>query len=140
MSKILVTGGTGYIGSHTVVELQQNGYSVLIVDDLSNSSIEVLDKIAMITGKKPDFEQFDLANAELTADFFRRNPDIEGIIHFAAFKAVGESMEKPLDYYRNNLLSLINLLEGMKTHKFTNIVFSSSCTVYGQPDALPVTE
>jgi UDP-glucose 4-epimerase len=140
MKKILVTGGTGFIGSHTVVELQDNGYNVIIVDDLSNSSIEVLDKIALITGIKPLFEQFDLADSALTADFFRRNTDIDGIIHFAAFKAVGESMEKPLDYYRNNLLSLINLLEGMKVNKIANMVFSSSCTVYGQPDVLPVTE
>jgi len=140
MKRILVTGGTGFIGSHTVVELLQNGYNVIIVDNLSNSSIEVVDKITMITDKKPEFENFDLADAELTADFFKRYQDIDGIIHFAAFKAVGESMEKPLDYYRNNLLSLINLLEGMKMHHITNMVFSSSCTVYGQPDALPVTE
>lgn len=140
MGKILVTGGVGYIGSHTVVELQQSGFQVIIVDDLSNSMIEVLDNIAAITGTKPEFEQFDLADSSLTADFFSRHPDISGIIHFAAYKAVGESMEKPLDYYRNNLLSLINLLEGMKTHRIGNIVFSSSCTVYGQPDELPVTE
>jgi len=138
--KILVTGGTGYIGSHTVVELQQHGYSVVIVDDLSNSSIHVLDKIEKITGIKPDFEQFDLADNLLTAGFFQRHSDITGIIHFAAFKAVGESMEKPLDYYHNNLNSLINLLAGMKTCGIPNMVFSSSCTVYGQPDELPVTE
>jgi UDP-glucose 4-epimerase len=140
MKKILVTGGTGFIGSHTVVELQASGYNVIIVDNLSNSTIDVLDKIAAISGLKPAFEQFDLADQKLTADFFRKNSDIEGIIHFAAFKAVGESMLKPLDYYRNNLLSLINLLEGMKIHTIPNIVFSSSCTVYGQPDILPVTE
>jgi UDP-glucose 4-epimerase len=140
MKKILVTGGTGFIGSHTVVELQHNGYNVIIVDNLSNSTIDVLDNIAAISGIKPFFEQFDLADQALTADFFRRNTDIDGIIHFAAFKAVGESMAKPLDYYRNNLQSLINLLEGMKTHNIPNIVFSSSCTVYGQPDQLPVTE
>ncbi len=140
MKKILVTGGTGFIGSHTVVELQQHGYNVIIVDNLSNSSVEVLDKIEKISGVKPVFEQFDLAEQSLTADFFERHSDIDGIIHFAAFKAVGESMEKPLNYYRNNLLSLINLLEGMKTHGISNIVFSSSCTVYGQPDQLPVTE
>lgn len=138
--KILVTGGTGFIGSHTVVELQQNGFDVIIVDNLSNSSIDVLDNIAKITGIMPAFEQFDLADAALTAGFFRRNIQIDGIIHFAAFKAVGESMAKPLDYYRNNLQSLINLLEGMKTNGITNMVFSSSCTVYGQPDVLPVTE
>jgi len=140
MKKILVTGGTGFIGSHTVVELQQNGYQVVIVDNLSNSTIEVLDNIAAITGIKPDFHKFDLADQDSTAAFFSKNPDIDGIIHFAAYKAVGESMAKPLDYYRNNLQSLINLLEGMKTHSIKNIVFSSSCTVYGQPDELPVTE
>ncbi|PKP46883.1 MAG: UDP-glucose 4-epimerase GalE [Bacteroidetes bacterium HGW-Bacteroidetes-11] len=138
--KILVTGGTGFIGSHTVVELQLSGFDVIIVDNLSNSSIDVLDNIATITGIMPGFEQFDLADALLTADFFRRTPTIHGIIHFAAFKAVGESMQKPLDYYRNNLQSLINLLEGMKTNGISNMVFSSSCTVYGQPDELPVTE
>lgn len=138
--KILVTGGAGYIGSHTVVELQQHGYEVVIVDDLSNSSVQVLENIAKITGVQPGFEQFNLADQALTADFFSRYPDISGIIHFAAFKAVGESMQKPLDYYRNNLLSLINILEGMKTTGIQNIVFSSSCTVYGQPDELPVTE
>jgi UDP-glucose 4-epimerase len=140
MKKILVTGGTGFIGSHTVVELQQNGYQVIIVDNLSNSTIEVLDNIAAITGIKPDFHKFDLADQGSTAAFFSKNSDIDGIIHFAAYKAVGESMAKPLDYYRNNLQSLINLLEGMKTHSIKNIVFSSSCTVYGQPDELPVTE
>lgn len=140
MNKILVTGGAGYIGSHTVVELQQNGFEVIIVDNLSNSLIEVLDNIHSITGIKPHFEQFDLADPRLTADFFTRHTDLSGIIHFAAYKAVGESMEKPLDYYRNNLMSLINLLEGMKLHGINNIVFSSSCTVYGQPDELPVTE
>jgi len=137
---ILVTGGAGYIGSHTVVELQQHGYEVIIVDNLSNSSIHVLENIAKITGIKPGFEQFDLADEVLTAGFFQRHTDIAGIIHFAAFKAVGESMLKPLDYYRNNLLSLINILEGMKTTGIPDIVFSSSCTVYGQPDELPVTE
>lgn len=138
--KILVTGGTGYIGSHTVVELQQHGYDVVIVDNLSNSTIEVLDKIEKITGIRPGFGQFDLTDEVLTADFFQLQPDIKGIIHFAAFKAVGESMQKPLDYYRNNIMSLINLLEGMKDIGIPNIVFSSSCTVYGQPDELPVTE
>lgn len=140
MKKILVTGGAGYIGSHTVVELQQSGFEVIIVDNLSNSEREVLDNIEAITGIKPVFEQFDLADERLTADFFSRYPDLSGIIHFAAFKAVGESMEKPLAYYRNNLMSLINLLDSMKLHGISNIVFSSSCTVYGQPDELPVTE
>jgi len=138
--KILVTGGTGFIGSHTVVELQQSGYEVIIVDNLSNSTLDVLENIAKITGIRPAFEQFDLADASLTADFFRRNVRIEGIIHFAAFKAVSESMANPLSYYRNNLQSLINILEGMKTAGISNLVFSSSCTVYGQPDELPVTE
>lgn len=141
MSKqILVTGGTGYIGSHTVVELQNKGFEVIIVDDLSNSSIEVLDAIEKITGRRPAFEQFNLTDREKTEDFFRRNTGIEAIIHFAAFKAVGESVEKPLEYYRNNLVSLMNLLENMKAHQVPNMVFSSSCTVYGQPDQLPVTE
>ncbi len=138
--KILVTGGAGYIGSHTVVELQQHGYDVVIVDNLSNSSIEVLDNIAAITGVKPAFEQFDLSDESLTADFFNRHSDLDGIIHFAAYKAVGESMEKPLEYYRNNVKSLLNMIDGMKTHGIENLVFSSSCTVYGQPDELPVTE
>jgi len=140
MKKILVTGGTGFIGSHTVVELQQNGYEVVIADNLSNSTIEVLDNIAGISGIKPAFEQIDLSDQATTADFFNRNEGIQGIIHFAAYKAVGESMEKPVEYYRNNLVSLINLLDSMKTHHIRDIVFSSSCTVYGQPDELPVTE
>lgn len=138
--KVLVTGGTGFIGSHTVVELQNAGFDVIIVDDLSNSKIEVLDNIEKITNIRPEFEKFDLSDAKLTDDFFSRNKDIEAIIHFAAFKAVGESVEKPLDYYRNNLNSLINLLNCMKKYDVNNIVFSSSCTVYGQPDVLPVTE
>jgi UDP-glucose 4-epimerase len=140
MKKILVTGGTGFIGSHTVVELLEKKYEVIIVDDLSNSSIEVLDNIGRIAGIKPAFEQFDLSDPAKTADFFHRNKSIDGIIHFAAFKAVGESMEKPLEYYRNNVGSLLNILEGMKMEGIKNLVFSSSCTVYGQPDELPVTE
>lgn len=140
MKKILVTGGTGFIGSHTVVELQQHGYDVIVVDNLSNSSVEVLDRIAEITGTRPAFEQFDLADRALTARFFRDHHDLSGIIHFAAYKAAGESMEKPLEYYRNNTGSLINVLEGMRDHGIRDIVFSSSCTVYGQPDQLPVTE
>lgn len=138
--KILVTGGTGYIGSHTVVELQQKGYEVIIVDNLSNSYISVVDQIEKITGIRPGFELLDLRDKERTLSFFQRNPDITGVIHFAALKAVGESVEKPLDYYHNNILSLINLLEGMKGCNINNFVFSSSCTVYGQPDELPVTE
>ena len=137
---IMVTGGTGYIGSHTVVELQQSGFDVVIADDLSNSGIEVLDNIEKITGIRPSFEQFDLADRDKTADFFARNNGIQAIIHFAAFKAVGESVQKPLAYYRNNLVSLMNLLENQIRYKIGNIVFSSSCTVYGQPDVLPVTE
>lgn len=138
--KILVTGGTGYIGSHTVVELQKNGYQVVIVDNLSNSYANVVDQIEKISGIRPDFEEFDLTNETLTLDFFKRYADLDGVIHFAAYKAVGESVAEPLKYYHNNLQSLINILKGMKANKIRNIVFSSSCTVYGQPDELPVTE
>jgi UDP-glucose 4-epimerase len=138
--KILVTGGVGYIGSHTVVELQKKGYEVIIVDNLSNSNIKVLDAIAEISGIKPTFEQFDLADENLTDDFFKRHSDIKGVIHFAAFKAVGESVDHPLIYYRNNLFSLVNILQAMKDNRIMNLVFSSSCTVYGQPETLPVTE
>jgi UDP-glucose 4-epimerase len=140
MKKILVTGGTGFIGSHTVVELQQEGFEVIIVDNLSNSSIDVLDNITLITGIRPAFEEFDLSDRTKTADFFSRNTDIDGIIHFAAFKAVGESMQKPVEYYQNNVGSLLNILENMKANGIRDMVFSSSCTVYGQPDELPVTE
>jgi len=138
--KVLVTGGTGYIGSHTVVELQARGYEVIIVDNLSNSSIDVLDNIARISGIKPLFEQFDLTDSKRTAEFFSRHKDISAIIHFAAFKAVGESVEFPLKYYRNNVLSLINILQGMIDHHIRDMVFSSSCTVYGQPEVLPARE
>jgi UDP-glucose 4-epimerase len=138
--KIFVTGGTGYIGSHTVVELQQKGYDVIIADNLSNSSLKVLDAISEITGKQPAFEKIDLCDPYLTQDFFKRHNDIAAVIHFAAFKAVGESVENPLMYYKNNLFSLINVLQGMKENNIKNLVFSSSCTVYGQPDKLPVTE
>lgn len=138
--KILVTGGAGYIGSHTVVELQNAGYEVVVVDDLSNSQAEVIDNIAKITGVKPKFEKFNLSDSESTERFFAENKGIEAIIHFAAFKAVGESVQKPLEYYQNNLMSLVNLLQGMKKHGVNHMVFSSSCTVYGQPDILPVTE
>ena len=140
MSKILVTGGTGYIGSHTVVELINNGFEVVIADNLSNSKIDALDGIEKITGIRPDFEQIDLRNKRKTSFLFKKHPDIEAIIHFAAYKAVGESVERPLKYYRNNLLSLINLLELMRQNSIPNMVFSSSCTVYGQPEKLPVTE
>ncbi len=138
--KILVTGGTGYIGSHTVVELQNKGFEVLIVDNLSNSSAEIVDNIEKITGTRPVLEVFDLVDREKTADFFQRNNDIAGVIHFAAYKAVGESVEKPLMYYRNNLVSLMNILESIRDNNIQNLVFSSSCTVYGQPDELPVSE
>ena len=138
--KILVTGGTGYIGSHTVVELQNAGFEVVIVDNLSNSHENVLDNIREITGIKPRFYRIDLTDVAFTADFFAKEKDIAGVIHFAALKAVGESMEKPVLYYKNNISSLLNVLEGMQTSGIDNLVFSSSCTVYGQPDKLPVTE
>lgn len=140
MSKILVTGGTGYIGSHTVVELIGKGYEVIIVDNLSNSQIDVIDNIKAITGVKPAFELIDLADREKTLQFFRNHQDISAIIHFAAAKAVGESVEKPLMYYRNNLFALINIMDGMEESGISNLVFSSSCTVYGEPDTLPVSE
>src|SRR5690606_14249218 len=139
MSKILVTGGTGYIGSHTVVELQQAGYTPVIVDNLSNSNVQVLDQIEKITGQKPEFYQFDLCDETRVREFVARHPDISGIIHFAAYKVVGESVQQPLKYYHNNFFSLINLLN-VYAGKPINFVFSSSCTVYGQPDQLPVTE
>lgn len=138
--KILVTGGTGYIGSHSTVELQNAGYEVVIIDNLSNSNIEVLDGIERITGVRPTFVQADCTDIEALRKLFEENPGIKGIIHFAASKAVGESVQKPLLYYRNNLLSLINLLTLMPEYGVEGIVFSSSCTVYGQPDVLPVDE
>ncbi|MCD8042061.1 MAG: UDP-glucose 4-epimerase GalE [Tannerellaceae bacterium] len=139
-TKILVTGGTGYIGSHTVVELQNAGYEVVIVDDLSNSNADVLDGIEKITGTRPVFVELDCNDKEGLNKLFLDNPGIKGIIHFAASKAVGESVQKPLLYYRNNIVTLLNLLELMPVHGVEGIVFSSSCTVYGQPDILPVTE
>ena len=138
--RILVTGGTGYIGSHTTVELQNAGYEVIIVDNLSNSNSDVIDGIESITGIRPAFEQCDCANKKQMQSIFSKYADIKGIIHFAASKAVGESVQKPLLYYRNNLDSLLNLLELMVEHNIKSFVFSSSCTVYGQPDELPVTE
>ena len=138
--KILVTGGTGFIGSHTVVELQARGFEVIIVDNLSNSSIDVVDNIARITGVRPLFKKFDLMDPVTTAAFFQKQSDLKAIIHFAAFKAVGESVKLPLKYYRNNLDSLINILQGMINNSIENMVFSSSCTVYGQPEQLPVKE
>lgn len=140
MDRILVTGGTGYIGSHTVVELQQSGFEVIIVDNLVNSNVEVLCGIEKITGIRPIFENVDCTEYVNLDRTIEKYPDIKAIIHFAALKAVGESVNHPLEYYRNNLVSLINLLELMPKHKIENIVFSSSCTVYGQPDVLPVTE
>lgn len=139
---ILVTGGTGFIGSHTTVELQQAGYKVVIVDNLSNSKAEVVDGIEKITGIRPAFEKVDITDRQAIEDVFKKYPDIEGIIHFAASKAVGESVEKPLLYYRNNIVSLLNLLELMPQYGVKGIIFSSSCTVYGQPspEHLPVTE
>ncbi|MDR0799415.1 MAG: UDP-glucose 4-epimerase GalE [Dysgonamonadaceae bacterium] len=138
--RILVTGGAGYIGSHTVVELQQSGYEVVIIDDLSNSSDEVIDGIEQITGIRPAFEKADCTDLEAMKVILNKYPGIQGIIHFAASKAVGESVQKPLLYYRNNLVSLLNLLELMPVYQVKGIVFSSSCTVYGQPDILPVDE
>ena len=138
--RILVTGGTGYIGSHTVVELQESGYEVVIVDNLSNSSADVVDHIEQVTGIRPIFEKLDCLDFEGLDRLFAKYPGIEGIIHFAASKAVGESVQKPLLYYRNNIVSLINLLELMPKYQVKGIIFSSSCTVYGQPDVLPVTE
>ncbi|MEI6852259.1 MAG: UDP-glucose 4-epimerase GalE, partial [Bacteroidota bacterium] len=138
--KILVTGGTGFIGSHTVVELQQCGFEVVIADNLSNSFENVVDAIQQITGIRPAFVNTDISSAEQTIRLFEKHNDIEGVIHFAAFKAVGESSQLPLKYYHNNLFSLVNLLMVMQENKVNNLVFSSSCTVYGQPDELPVDE
>lgn len=139
-SKILVTGGTGYIGSHTVVELQQSGYEVVIVDNLSNSNADVIEGITRISGIRPVFERMDCTDMKELKALFNRHKGIEGIIHFAASKAVGESVQKPLMYYHNNLVSLINLLELMPQHGVKGIVFSSSCTVYGEPDQNPIDE
>lgn len=138
--KILVTGGTGYIGSHTVVELQQAGYEVVIIDNLSNSNAEVIDGIEKITGKRPIFEKIDLVDMDALKEVLNKHKGIDGIIHFAASKAVGESVQKPLLYYKNNILSLTNLLELMPEHDIKGIVFSSSCTVYGEPDQNPIDE
>ena len=139
---ILVTGGTGFIGSHTTVELIEAGYEVVVVDNLSNSRIEVLDGIEKITGVRPAFESIDLRDREAVDEVFKKYSSIAGIIHFAASKAVGESVQKPLPYYRNNVVSLLNLLELMAEYGVKGIIFSSSCTVYGQPkpENLPVTE
>ena len=138
--KILVTGGTGYIGSHTVVELLQKDFEVFIVDNLSNSHISVLDGIEKITGKKPHFTKLDLTDKLATENYFNIHHDLDAVIHFAALKAVNESVADPLKYYKNNIESLVNLLQNMVEREITSIVFSSSCTVYGQPDKLPANE
>lgn len=138
--KILVTGGTGYIGSHTVVELFNAGYEPIIIDNLSNSSISVLDGIKAITKVPPTYENIDCKDYNSLERFFEKHQDMKAIAHFAAYKSVGESVSKPISYYRNNIVSLLNLLQLMPDFGIKNIVFSSSCTVYGQPDELPVTE
>ncbi len=138
--KILVTGGLGFIGSHTVVELQNEGFEVVVVDNLSNSSIDVLDGIKSITGKKPIFEEFDLRDKSKVQAFFQKHDDVAGVIHFAASKAVGESVEEPLLYYENNLGVLVYILQELKNIGGTSFIFSSSCTVYGQADQMPITE
>ncbi len=140
MKKIIITGGTGYIGSHSTVEFVNAGYEVVIIDNLSNSNIEVLDGIEQITGKRPTFYKTDVCDNFAMNKIFYENSDAVAVVHFAASKAVGESVEKPLLYYRNNLNGLINILEQMEKHGVGNLVFSSSCTVYGQPEKLPVTE
>lgn len=137
--KVLVTGGMGFIGSHTVVELLENNYEVVIVDNLVNSKIDVLDKIEKITGKRPKFYQYDLCDKELVRKIFSENK-IDVVIHFAGLKAVGESCEKPIFYYQNNLISTLNLLEVMKEFDCKKLVFSSSATVYGSPKELPIKE
>jgi UDP-glucose 4-epimerase len=140
MSKILVTGGLGYIGSHTVVELQNNGFEVIIIDNLSNSSLDVLERITAITAKKPEFVKLDLREKKEVNTFFKTHTNIAGIIHFAASKAVGESVENPLLYYENNINTLIYVLQNCVKYAITNFIFSSSCTVYGEPDAVPISE
>jgi UDP-glucose 4-epimerase len=139
MKKILVTGGLGFIGSHTVVELQQEGFEVVIIDNLSNSTIDVLDKITSITNRKPEYHNIDLRDKTAVKTFFANNT-IDGVIHFAASKAVGESVQMPLEYYENNISSLVYVLQEMRANKVSNFIFSSSCTVYGQADELPITE
>jgi len=139
MKKVLVTGGLGFIGSHTVVELQNEGFEVVIIDNLSNSSIEVLDRITSITGTKPAYFNIDLREKTAVKDFFANNK-VDGVIHFAASKAVGESVQMPLEYYENNIGSLVYILQELKANNLNNFIFSSSCTVYGQADELPITE
>jgi UDP-glucose 4-epimerase len=138
--KIVVTGGLGFIGSHTVVELQNENFEVVIIDNLSNSSLEVLEGIERITGKKPVFEQIDLRDKASVQDFFKRHADVAGVIHFAASKAVGESVQNPLLYYENNIASLVYLLQELQQKEDANIIFSSSCTVYGQAKTMPIAE
>jgi len=138
--KVLVTGGLGYIGSHTVVELQQAGYNVIVIDNLSNSSTDVLAGITKITGILPEFEELDLRYKSKVQDFFKRHQDIGGVIHFAASKAVSESIEKPLFYYENNVTTLVYVLQELRKLNQQNFIFSSSCTVYGEADTLPVNE
>jgi UDP-glucose 4-epimerase len=138
--KILVTGGLGFIGSHTSVALIKAGFEVVIMDDLSNSQLFILDNIEKVAGVKPAFYKIDMRDNEKLREFFNSEKNIDAVIHFAASKAVGESMEKPLKYFRNNIFSLVNLLDAMELHKIRNIVFSSSATVYGDPDELPATE
>jgi len=140
MDKILVTGGLGFIGSHTVVELQAVGFEVVIIDNLSNTTIDNLDRIVSITGKKPIFEEFDLKDKSKVQDFFKRHQDIKGVIHFAASKAVGESVDQPLMYYENNINTLVYVLQEVLKLSHSNFIFSSSCTVYGQADEMPITE
>ncbi len=138
--KILVTGGLGFIGSHTVVELQNEGFEVVIIDNLSNSSENVLDGIVAITGKKPVFEKLDLREKAAVQDFFARHADLAGVIHFAASKAVNESVENPLLYYENNINTLVYILQELQKKESANFIFSSSCTVYGEADKMPITE
>lgn len=139
-AKILVTGGMGFIGSHTVVQLIERGYRVVIADNLCNSNRNILGRIVQIAGQEPQFYEIDLCDKQALNELFKKEEDIKAIVHFAALKAVGESVQHPLKYYRNNLISLLNLLEVQELFDVTNLVFSSSCTVYGEPDALPVTE
>ncbi|MBT8277578.1 MAG: UDP-glucose 4-epimerase GalE [Bacteroidia bacterium] len=140
MPKVLVTGGLGYIGSHTVVELLEQGFEVSIIDDLSNSSLDILDRIESITEIRPAFDEIDLKDKAKVLAFFKSNNDLTGVIHFAASKAVGESVDKPLHYYENNINTLIHILNALKNCRQQNFIFSSSCTVYGQADTLPISE
>ena len=139
-NKVLVTGGTGFIGSHTVVELIERGYDPVIIDNLSNSMVEVIDRIEQITGKRPEFRQVDIRDREGLARLFKDHPDISSVLHFAGFKAVGESVAKPWEYYENNISGTLILVDEMRKHGVKTIVFSSSATVYGDPDTVPITE